>query len=106
LINWHRRYHGPPLCQSSQQFLVALSIFLYGNAASFERKRFPIRIEGRKHFSPCARLRGYQRDWHIEFAQHCGYLAEETVAALDGTYDVILSQLVRMVQTADKWAPD
>ena len=72
-------------------------------AEAWRRRRYPAAF---KNKITDAESEAEETRVRLEFAQHCGYLAEETVAALDGTYDVILSQLVRMVQTADKWAPD
>jgi four helix bundle protein len=39
----------------------------------------------------------------IEFALRCGYLDAETAGSLDREYERILSQLVRMIDEADKW---
>ena len=39
----------------------------------------------------------------LEFAGQCGYLNQETVAELDGTYDEILGTLVGMINHSDKW---
>lgn len=39
----------------------------------------------------------------IEFSRRCKYLAEETCARLDDKYEQIISQLVLMINDADKW---
>jgi four helix bundle protein len=39
----------------------------------------------------------------LEFAQRCNYLAEEKVKELNEKYDHIISQLVLMINDADKW---
>ncbi|HDR14691.1 MAG TPA: four helix bundle protein [Desulfobacteraceae bacterium] len=39
----------------------------------------------------------------LEFAQRCHYLDEQTSQQLDGAYDQVIGQLVRMIQEADKW---
>jgi four helix bundle protein len=39
----------------------------------------------------------------IELAERCGYLDENTALELDRTYDVVIKQLVRMIDDADKW---
>src|SRR5262245_27058552 len=42
------------------------------------------------------------RVW-IEFASRCGYISQQEEAALDGLYDKILGQLVRMIDNAEQW---
>jgi four helix bundle protein len=39
----------------------------------------------------------------IEFSRRSKYLSEETSAKLDDKYEQIISQLVRMINNADKW---
>jgi four helix bundle protein len=39
----------------------------------------------------------------LEFAKRCNYLDEEIASTLTGKYDHILSQLVLMINDADKW---
>ena len=39
----------------------------------------------------------------IEFAQRCGYVADEVAAELDAKYDHILGQIVKVIAEADKW---
>ena len=39
----------------------------------------------------------------IEFSHRCGYLDAATLQELDGAYDRIIGQLVRMIQEAEKW---
>ena len=39
----------------------------------------------------------------LEFAQRCNYLGEEKVKELNEKYDHIISQLVLMINDADKW---
>jgi four helix bundle protein len=39
----------------------------------------------------------------LEFALRCGYLDSETQDRLDGAYERIIGQLVRMIEDADKW---
>jgi four helix bundle protein len=43
------------------------------------------------------------RAW-LEFATRCGYLGEADAKDLDGRYDKILAQLVRMLSQPDHWA--
>lgn len=40
----------------------------------------------------------------MEMALCCGYIQESTFRDFDDRYDHILGQLIRMTQTADKWA--
>ena len=42
------------------------------------------------------------RVW-LELAWRCGYVTKEKADELDAKYDHILGQLVRMIETADKW---
>ena len=39
----------------------------------------------------------------LEFANRCNYLNATTTDKLDTTYNQIISQLVRMIDEADKW---
>lgn len=39
----------------------------------------------------------------IEFAAKCGYLNGATTERLDAKYNQIISQIVRMIDEADKW---
>jgi four helix bundle protein len=39
----------------------------------------------------------------IEIAERCGYLDENLALELDRAYDVVIKQLVRMIDDADKW---
>jgi four helix bundle protein len=39
----------------------------------------------------------------IELAEKCGYLDENLSLELDRAYDVVIKQLVRMIDDADKW---
>jgi four helix bundle protein len=43
------------------------------------------------------------RVW-LEFATRCGYLGKAEATDLDGRYDKILAQLVRMLSQPDHWA--
>ena len=40
---------------------------------------------------------------HLEFSLRCNYLDQETVRQIDDVYDHIISQIIRMIDTADKW---
>lgn len=40
---------------------------------------------------------------HIEFSLRCNYIDKKTATKLDDTYEHIISQIVRMIDTADKW---
>ena len=39
----------------------------------------------------------------LDFSKRCGYLDEVITSELDSQYDQIISQLVKMIQEADKW---
>jgi len=39
----------------------------------------------------------------IEFARRCDYLEDKTCNELDGDYDQIMAQIVKMINEADKW---
>ena len=39
----------------------------------------------------------------IEFARRCGYMEDSTCNRLDGTYEQIMGQIVKMIIDADKW---
>jgi len=43
------------------------------------------------------------RVW-IELALRCGYISKAEADDLDGTYDGILGQLVRMIERPEQWA--
>lgn len=43
------------------------------------------------------------RVW-LEFAHRCAYLEQDDFDQLDGAYDKILGQLVRMLAEPDKWS--
>lgn len=40
---------------------------------------------------------------HLELCFRCNYLDKETAAKLDERYEHIISQIVRMIETANKW---
>lgn len=40
---------------------------------------------------------------HIEFAKRCGYISDDLAKKFDQEYDVIMSQLIRMIDNAGKW---
>ena len=39
----------------------------------------------------------------VEFARRCKYLEDETCSELDGDFDQIMAQIVKMINEADKW---
>jgi four helix bundle protein len=39
----------------------------------------------------------------LEFSCRCGYISESTLTDLDGRYDHVLSQLVKMITNAESW---
>jgi four helix bundle protein len=39
----------------------------------------------------------------IEFAQKCNYISRDRSAGLDGSYERIIGQIVRMIQESEKW---
>ena len=39
----------------------------------------------------------------LDFALHCKYIDAETMNRLDQAYEIIISQIVRMIDDADKW---
>ncbi len=39
----------------------------------------------------------------IEFAEKCGYLDSETAERMTNAYEMILGQIVKMIEEADKW---
>ena len=39
----------------------------------------------------------------VEFARRCEYLDDETCSELDRDYDLIMAQIVKMINEADKW---
>lgn len=39
----------------------------------------------------------------IEFSLRCNYIDKETATKFDDTYEHIISQIVRMIDTEDKW---
>ncbi|MCX6968523.1 MAG: four helix bundle protein [Verrucomicrobia bacterium] len=42
---------------------------------------------------------------HIEFALRCGYISETPAKELDAHYEEILSMLVTMINSPEKWTP-
>jgi len=42
------------------------------------------------------------RVW-LEISFRCGYISAEKKTELDQRYDIVISQLVKMIQMADKW---
>lgn len=40
----------------------------------------------------------------LELAMRCGYMKEDVAKGFKERYAYIIAQLVRMIQTADKWA--
>ena len=42
------------------------------------------------------------RVW-LQFSNRCGYINQKTFDELDGSYDLILGQLVRMISEPEKW---
>ncbi len=39
----------------------------------------------------------------VEFARRCKFLDDETFSELDGDYDQIMAQIVKMINEAEKW---
>ena len=39
----------------------------------------------------------------VEFARRCDYLEDKICNELDGNYDRIMAQIVKMINEADKW---
>jgi four helix bundle protein len=39
----------------------------------------------------------------VEFARRCGYLTDVICHDLDGAYDQIMAEIVKMINEADKW---
>ena len=59
-----------------------------------------------KHFvskiSDCAGEADETRVW-LEISWRCGYISKETFEILDNDYNLIISQLVKMMSEPDKW---
>ena len=50
-----------------------------------------------------AESEAYETQVWVEFARRCQYLEDATYNELDGAYEQIMGQIVRMIVDADKW---
>lgn len=69
-------------------------------AEAWRKRRYPAHFISK--LSDCESEAEETRVW-LEFALRCKYISEETFQELDGTYDLIIGQLVKMISEPEKW---